>query len=58
MNYTGPLQKNKKNAFLLCVICIYIKYTWVVPLKDKKGITLPDALQKFLNESCCKPNKT
>ena len=27
---------NKEFRFLLCVIDIYSKYTWVVPLKDKK----------------------
>ena len=29
--------------FLLCVIDIYDKYTWVIPLKDKKGITIINA---------------
>ena len=37
--------------FLLCVIDIYSKYTWVILLKDKKGITITNAFQKFLNES-------
>ena len=27
---------NKRFIFLLCVIDIYSKYTWVIPLKDKK----------------------
>ena len=27
---------NKGIRFLLCVIDIYSKYAWVVPLKDKK----------------------
>ena len=31
---------NKGFIFLLCVIDIYSKYTWVIPLKDKKGITI------------------
>ena len=25
---------------LFCVIDIFSKYTWVIPLKDKKGITV------------------
>ena len=33
--------------FLLCVIDIYSKYAWVVPLKNKKGITFTNAFQKF-----------
>ena len=28
---------NKEFRFLLCVIDIFSKYTWAVPLKDKKG---------------------
>ena len=40
---------------LLCVVDIYSIYAWVIPLKDKKGITI--AFQKFLEESNRKPNK-
>ena len=29
---------NKRIKFLLCVIDIFSKCAWVVPLKDKKGI--------------------
>ena len=35
---------------LLCVVDIYIKYTWVISLKDKKDITVTNAFQKMLNE--------
>ena len=48
---------NKRIRFLLCVIHIFGKHAWVVPLKDKKGITITNAFQKFLNESGRKPNK-
>ena len=34
--------------FLLCVIDIYSKYAWVIPLKDKKGITITNGFQKIL----------
>ena len=40
---------NKEFRFLLCVIDIYSKYAWVIPLKDKKGITITNAFQKFLD---------
>ena len=43
--------------FLLCVIDVYSKYAWVIPLKYKKGITITNAFQKFLDESNPKPNK-
>ena len=43
--------------FLLYVIDIFSKYAWVVPLKDKKGITITNAFQKILKESNRKPNK-
>ena len=47
---------NKEIRFLLCVIDIYSKYAWGIPLKDKKGITATNFFQK-LNESNHKPNK-
>ena len=48
---------NKEFRFLLCVLDILGKYAWVIPLKDKKGITITNAFQKMLDESKCKPNK-
>ena len=48
---------NKGFRFLLCVIDIFSKYAWVVPLKDKKGITITNAFQKVLKESNKKSNK-
>ena len=38
---------NNGFRFLLCVIDIYSKYAWVVPLKDKKGVSIDNAFQKF-----------
>ena len=34
---------NKGFRFLLCVIDIFSKYAWVVPLKDKKGVSSVNA---------------
>ena len=42
---------NKGFRFLLCVIDIYSKYAWVIPLKDKMRTAITDAFQKILNES-------
>ena len=44
-------------GFKFCVIGIFSKYEWVVPLKDKNGITITNAFQKILKESNRKPNK-
>ena len=33
--------------FLLCVIDIYSKYVWVIPLKDKKELQLLMLFKKF-----------
>ena len=49
---------NKGFLFLFCVIDIYSKYAWVIPLKDRKGIMITIAFQKVLDESNHKPNKT
>ena len=48
---------NKGFRFLLCVIDIFSKYAWVVPLKDEKGVSIVDAFQKILDYSNRKPNK-
>ena len=50
-------KSNKGFRFLLCVIDIFSKYTWVVPLKDKKGISIVNAFKQILKESNRKPNK-
>ena len=42
---------NKGIRFLLCVIDIFSKYAWVVPLKDKKGRTIVKAFQSILEQS-------
>ena len=43
--------------FLLWVIYIFSKFDWVVPLKDKKGVSIVGAFQKILDDSDWKPNK-
>ena len=42
---------NKGIRFLLCVIDIFSKYAWIVPLKDKKGISIVKAFQIILKQS-------
>ena len=46
----------------MCVIDIYNKYAWVVPLKDKKGVTIVNFFQNISDDSIKlnsmrKPNK-
>ena len=48
---------NKRFRFLLCVIDIFSKYAWSIPLKDKKGISIVNAFQIILKESNRKPNE-
>ena len=48
---------NKGIKYLLCAIDLFSKYAWVVPIKDKKGVSIVDAFQKILKESNRKPNK-
>ena len=42
---------NKGFRFLLCVIDIFSKCAWVVPLKDKKDVSIVNAFQKILGNS-------
>ena len=48
---------NERIRFLLRIIDIYSKYEWVVPLKDKRNVTITNAFQKILDKSGHKPNK-
>ena len=47
---------NKRFRFLLCVIDVFSKYAWVIPLKDK-GIRYKGTFQKILKISDRGPNK-
>ena len=51
------LSKYNKGIRFLCVIDTFSKYAWVVPLKDKKGISIVKAFQIILKQSDRKPNK-
>ena len=52
-----PLIKyNKGIKYLLCEIDFFSKYAWVVPLKDKRGITTVNAFEKIISKGC-KQNK-
>ena len=52
-------RKNKGIKYLLCAIDLYGKYAFVVPLKDKKGISIVNAFNKRIKQSnSVKPNKT
>ena len=41
---------NKGIKYLLCAINFSSKYARVVPLKDKRGITIVNALQKIISK--------
>ena len=50
-------RKNKGIKYLLCAIDLYSNYAFVIPLKDKKGINVVNALNKIIKQSNRKPNK-
>ena len=41
---------NKGYRYLITCIDIFSKFAWVIPLKDKKGITIKNALEKIFKE--------
>ena len=41
---------NKGFRYLLTCIDIFSKHSWVIPLKDKRGINVKNALQKIFKE--------
>ena len=50
-------KKNKGIKYLLCAIDLFCKYAFVIPLKDKKGISIVNAFNKIIKQSNRKPNK-
>ena len=50
-------RKNKGIKYLLCAIDLYSKYAFVIPLKDKKGISIVNAFNKIIKQPNRKPNK-
>ena len=50
-------RKNKGIKYLLCAMDLFSKYAFVIPLKDKKGISIVNAFNKIIKQSNRKPNK-
>ena len=50
-------KKIKGIKYILCAIDLFSKYAFVIPLKDKKGISIINALNKIIKQSNRKPNK-
>ena len=48
---------NKRIRFLLYVIDLFSKCAWVIPIKNKKGVSIVNAFQKNLENSKRKPSK-
>ena len=56
----ADMQSSRKYSkgikYLLCATDLFSKYAWVIPLKDKRGISIVNAFQKIISEGR-KPNK-
>ena len=50
-------RKNKGIKYLLCAIDLFSKYAFVIPLKNKKEISIVNAFNKIIKQSHKKPNK-
>ena len=50
-------RKSKCVKYLLCAIDLYSNYAFVIPLKDKKGISIVNIFDKIMKQSNRKPNK-
>ena len=48
---------NKGIRYLLCVIDLFSRYAWVIPLKNEKGDSIVEGFKKILDYSNRKPNK-
>ena len=50
-------RKNEGIKYLLCAVDLCSKYAFVIPLKDKKGISIVNAFNIIIKQSNRKPNK-
>ena len=50
-------KQNKSIKCLLCALDLFSKHTYVVPLKDKKGISIINVFNKIIKQPKRKPNK-
>ena len=41
---------NKEIKYLLCVIDLFSKYAWVIPINDKKGTSIANAFKKIISK--------
>ena len=41
---------NKGYCYLLTCINMFLKFSWVIPLKDKKGINVKNGLEKIFKQ--------
>ena len=51
MQSISKFNKGFRFVFIIFIIDIFSKYAWVVPLKDKKSVTIVNAFQQILKES-------
>ena len=51
------IKKNKGIKYLLCDIDLYSKYAFVIPLKDKKGISIVNGFNEIIKQSNRQPSK-
>ena len=56
-NMQSLSRKNKGIKYLLFAIDLYSKYAFVIPLKDKKGMSIVNAFNKIIKQSNRKPHK-
>ena len=55
--YNKAINTTKESKeYLICAFDVFIKYAWVVSLKDKRGISIIDLFQKIISKRR-KPNK-
>lgn len=50
-------KENDGYKYLLVIIDIFSKYGWIIPLKNKSGLSVANALKKIFKNSKRKPNK-
>ena len=50
-------RRNKGIKYLLCAIDLFSKFAFVVPLKDKRGVSIVKGFEEIIDDSSREPNK-
>lgn len=56
-DFSDIRDENQENSFILCVIDVFSKFAWTLPVRDKKADTVVEAFKTIFNETDRRPTR-